>query len=416
MRSELDVRRPKDVVLSVLSIVAGVLLFGTLLAFMIYRKQTEDVPQAQAPSESYSELTAEEIGLSDSSENRSEALQESTEVTYQPGEYKGDNTYQLPDKETITFTFAGDVLLDDNYSIMGTYRARGSILEKCIDPNLLARMRESDLCLVNNEFTYTDRGEPTEGKSFTFRAKPENVEIIKEMGVDVVSIGNNHTYDYGEVSLLDTIDTLEKAELPFVGAGRNLEEASKIIYYENDHMRIGLVCATQIERYGNPNTKGATEDSPGTFRCMDPAALVEKIKEADANCDVVVLYVHWGTESTDVLDRYQIPQATAYAEAGADVIVGAHPHVLQEIGYEGDVPVFYSLGNFWFSSKNLDSCLLTLEIGKEGVEKAQFVPAITESCSTLEATDAEKVRILDYMRSISEDALIDENGYVTKKQ
>lgn len=424
MRSELDGSTRKDRLAQTAVIIGGSVLFILLLAFLIYRKQNMEMQSAsEVNSETTSQVVSEEpaesipgeaLGLGIDETDSEEETEEASETKYMPGELIAENTYQLPEGESVTFTFAGDVLLDDSYAIMSNYVAQNSVLENCIDESLLTQMREADVCMINNEFTYTEETKPISNKTFTFKAKPENVNILKEMGVDVVSLGNNHVYDYGEKGLYDTIATLEGAGIPYVGGGKNIEDASKILYYQNDEMKIALISATQIERYPNPNTKEATETTPGTFRCYESEKLLEKIEEADANSDFVIVYLHWGTESTDQTDWRQTSQASECALAGADVIIGAHPHVIQGIGYEGDVPVFYSLGNFWFSSKNLDSSILNLEISKDGLVSSQFVPCLTRNCSTLEAKDGEKDRILSYMRRLSPEAVIDENGFVNK--
>lgn len=424
MRSELDVSTRKDRLGQTAVIIGGSVLFILLLAFLIYRKQNMEIQSAsELNSETTSQVVSEEpaesisgeaLGLGISETDSEEETEEASETKYMPGELIAENTYQLPEGESVTFTFAGDVLLDDSYAIMSNYVVQNSVLENCIDESLLTQMREADVCMINNEFTYTEETKPISNKTFTFKAKPENVNILKEMGVDVVSLGNNHVYDYGEKGLYDTIATLEGAGIPYVGGGKNIEDASKILYYQNDEMKIALISATQIERYPNPNTKEATETTPGTFRCYESEKLLEKIEEADANSDFVIVYLHWGTESTDQPDWRQTSQASECALAGADVIIGAHPHVIQGIGYEGDVPVFYSLGNFWFSSKNLDSSILNLEISKDGLVSSQFVPCLTRNSSTLEAKDGEKDRILSYMRRLSPEAVIDENGFVNK--
>lgn len=418
MRSELDATTTKDRVIGILASVAGALAFVALLTAMIMHKQNKDrllqenempIVQETASEEVTERFNAEELGLVSSEE---ESSYEPESEKPEPGEEIAPNTFQLPEKETVSFTFTGDILLDDSYAIMSNYRAQNESLEACVDPLLLEKMREADICVINNEFTYTETNKPISNKTFTFRAKPENVEILKEMGVDTVSLANNHVYDFGEQGLLDTLDTLDEAGISYTGAGRDIEEASKILYYCNNSMKISLVCATQIERYPNPNTKGATTDSPGTFRCYDSEALLERIREADANSDVTIVFLHWGTESTNDLDWRQTTQAKECADAGADIIVGAHPHVIQGIAYEGDVPVFYSLGNYWFSSKNLDSALLTLEVNKEGVVRAQFLPCLTRNCRTLEATGTERERVLNLMRRLSPGVVIDEDGFV----
>lgn len=388
----------------------GVLLFIALLAFLIMRKNEirKEELLANQNSDTINQINGEDIFpelFGNEEDKEGESHTQTVELPL--------NTYALPEKETVTFTFAGDVLLDDEYAIMSTYRANGSVLENCIDPKLLEIMRGADVFMVNNEFPYTNRGTPLANKTFTFRANPDNVSIMQDMGVDIVSLANNHASDYGEVSLLDTLDTLEGADIPYVGAGRNLEEASKVVYFQNGDIKIGIVSATEVERLASPDTKGATENTPGTFRCFQNDDLEAVIKEAKQNCDFLIVYVHWGTESTDQIDWSQPGQAEDFVAAGADVIIGAHPHVLQEIAYVNGVPVFYSLGNYWFNSKDLDSCLVTLEIGKDGLVSMRFIPCITSGSKTFLATGEEEIRVLQYMRDISETVNIDEDGFVT---
>lgn len=410
MRDTLDVNAGKNRIWKILAVTVSILLFVAFLVFLIMRKNDirREELLANQSSEPINQIDGEAVfpelfGKEEATEGEGIAEEDGLPL----------NTYALPEKETVTFTFAGDVLLDDEYAIMSTYRANGSVLENCIDPKLLEIMRGSDVFMVNNEFPYTNRGTPLANKAFTFRANPDNVSIMQDMGVDIVSLANNHASDYGEVSLLDTLDTLEGASIPYVGAGRNYEEASKVVYFQNEDIKIGIVSATEVERLASPDTKGATETTPGTFRCFQNDDLEAVIKEAKQNCDFLIVYVHWGTESTDQLDWSQPGQAEDFVAAGADVIIGAHPHVLQEIAYVNGVPVFYSLGNYWFNSKTLDSCLVTLEIGEDGLVSARFIPCMTSGSKTVLATEGEEKRILQYMRDISETVSIDENGYVT---
>ena len=93
--------------------------------------------------------------------------------------------------------------------------------------------------------------------------KSGNVKLLSQMGVDIVSLANNHAYDYGQDALLDSLDTLDGEGIARVGAGRNLEDAMAPVYFDVNGTKIGILAATQIERLENPDTKGATEDSPG---------------------------------------------------------------------------------------------------------------------------------------------------------
>lgn len=182
------------------------------------------------------------------------------------------------------------------------------------------------------------------------------------LGVDVVSLANNHAYDYGEEALLDTFTTLENAGIPYAGAGRNIEEARKPVYFIANGIKIAVVSAAQIERNAVPDTKEATAASPGVLRCMEPAALLEVIAEAKANSDFVILYIHWGTESQAETDWLQDKQAPIYAQAGVDLIIGDHPHCLQS----------------WIPSQASPSCTVW-EI--TGLTQRRRTPALSRSRS-----------------------------------
>lgn len=328
---------------------------------------------------------------------------------------KGEEAYLVncADSERVTFAFAGDILLDDEYAMMFHYRTRGSDINDTFSADLLERMRSADVFMLNNEFPFSTRGTPTEGKQFTFRANPANVDIYELLGVDIVSLANNHAYDFGEEALLDTFATLENAGIPYVGAGRNLEEAKKPVYFIANGIKIAVVSATQIEKNAVPDTKEATTTSPGVLRCMDPAALLEVIAQAKENSDFVILYIHWGTESQAETDWLQDKQAPIYAEAGVDLIIGDHPHCLQKLDCKAGVPIIYSLGNYWFNSKTQNTCLVEVAINKEGMESFRFIPCKQEDCRTRQLEGPAKAEVLDYMRSLSPHVKIDEEGYVT---
>lgn len=315
-------------------------------------------------------------------------------------------------QDTVTLLFAGDILMDDHYAVMSTYHNRGNDINQAFDQGLLEQMRNADIFMINNEFTFTSRGTPTVNKKFTFRANPGNVSMYEEMGVDIVSVANNHIYDYGEISLLDTLDTLEQAEIPYVGAGRNLQEAMTPVYYIANGMKIAFVSATQIERNSVPDTKEATQDSAGVLRCMNPDNLLLVIEEAKKNSDYVILYIHWGTESQEAIDWLQEQQAPIYAQAGVDLIIGDHPHCLQKMDSVEGVPVIYSLGNFWFNSRTQNSCVVKVTLRASEMESFQFIPCRQSDCRTALLTGQEKTEVLDYMRTISPNVTIDEEGYV----
>lgn len=317
------------------------------------------------------------------------------------------------DPEQITLTFAGDILFDDSYAVMGTMLQNGGNIANAISQEVITEMKSADIMMVNNEFPYSSRGTATAGKQFTFRAKPSTVSYLDDLGVDIVSLANNHAYDYGEEAFLDTMTTLEEAGILYVGAGRNLKEARRPVYYIINNMKIAIVAATQIEKSDYPDTKGATDSSAGVFRCWNGDNLISTIQEARENSDFVIAYLHWGTENSSAIDWAQEKQAPEVVAAGADLIIGDHPHCLQKIEAVNGVPVIYSLGNFWFNSKTVDTGMVKIALNQDGLQSCQFLPCLQSGSKTTLLHDAEKERVLNEMRTLSPGVQIDSDGYVT---
>ena len=317
------------------------------------------------------------------------------------------------DPEQITLTFAGDILFDDSYAVMGTMLQNGGNIANAISQEVITEMKSADIMMVNNEFPYSSRGTATAGKQFTFRAKPSTVSYLDDLGVDIVSLANNHAYDYGEEAFLDTMTTLEEAGILYVGAGRNLKEARRPVYYIINNMKIAIVAATQIEKSDYPDTKGATDSSAGVFRCWNGDNLISTIQEARENSDFVIAYLHWGTENSSAIDWAQEKQAPEVVAAGADLIIGDHPHCLQKIEAVNGIPVIYSLGNFWFNSKTVDTGMVKITLNQDGMQSCQFLPCLQSGSKTTLLHDAEKERVLNEMRTLSPGVQIDSDGYVT---
>ncbi|MCR5831557.1 MAG: CapA family protein [Lachnospiraceae bacterium] len=384
---------------------------GKLLPDVSVTVKTEDTEIVSAPA------VPPVISINDDAESVITASEEEEEIVYEEIYDPVNKEYSVrtADPSQVTLAFVGDVGFAQGYATINKYRSNGSDIHNSMDEGVLSTMQGVDIMMANNEFPYSDRGTPTAGKTFTFRADPKDVHIMRDMGVDIVGLANNHAYDYGPDALIDTIDTLNDAQLPFVGAGKNIDEAMHPAYFHANGHIISIVAATQIERLGSPDTKEATADSPGVLRTLDPKKAVAAIKEAAEHSDFTVMFVHWGTESTDLVEQSQRDLARAYVDAGADLVIGAHSHCLQGIDYVDDVPVFYSLGNFWFNSKTLDTCIVRTTLDEEcKLSKVEFIPCIQRGSCVVSATESEKSRIIEYMRGISNYAEIDDEGYVTK--
>ena len=338
-------------------------------------------------------------------------------------QYSYDKTYVL-DKQTdgdIVIDFTGDVSFADGIATTDFMDHQMNGIYDCFSEDLLDEMQSADILMINNEFAYTDRGTALAGKAYTFRANPSRVALMSDLGADIVSVANNHVYDYDEIGLLDTLNTLSLAEMPYVGAGVNLEEAKKPAYFIIGGRKIAIVAATQIERTLN-YTKEATGVEPGVMKCLHPEAFCETIREAKANADFVFVFPHWGTEGNANYGADQVALARAFVEAGADAIIGGHTHCLQTVEYMDDVPIFYSLGNYWFSTTGnmpatYDTGLAQIHITPEGEIESYFIPCQFDAgvTSELNSEDIAYSNIIDSLNGMSLTAHIDEAGHISKK-
>jgi poly-gamma-glutamate synthesis protein (capsule biosynthesis protein) len=231
------------------------------------------------------------------------------------------------------------------------------------------------------------------------------------MGVDAAGLANNHVLDYGKDALLDTFTTLDGAGIDYTGAGTSVEDASKLLTYEINGKTYGILAASRVIPVGSWNVENS---QPGVFCTYDPTLLVEKIKAAKETCDYVFVCVHWGVEHTDELTDYQQSMAHQFVDAGADAVIGAHPHVLQGIEYYEGKPIFYSLGNFIFN-QNIDSTVaVRFTISGDNLQ-TQLIPATASGAKTSLANDSKKESIYTYLESISSTVQIDENGKLDEK-
>lgn len=307
--------------------------------------------------------------------------------------------------------FVGDVSFAEKYSIMYKYDRSKKGVEGILDKRVVDIMKSMDVMVANNEFTLSERGSPIPTKEYTFRGKPERVSIWHEMGVDLVSLANNHSFDYGLESFLDTLNTLDSAGIRRMGAGRNIDEANDPIYYIINGYKIAFCAATRAEK--RVFTPKAGEDTPGVMYTYDTTDFCAEIAEAKKQSDFVVVYVHWGYEYNTMLESAQVKGAKAFIDSGADVIIGSHAHILQGIdSYKGKM-IFYNLGNFIFNNKSIATGILKLIIDADGSLSYRFIPCYQENCFTRLSEGEEYRSTLELMRSLSPNIYISDQGDVT---
>ncbi len=286
-----------------------------------------------------------------------------------------------PDKDYI-ISIVGDISLADNWEVMPRYDSRGKGVDGILSKEVLKVMRESDFMVANSEFTVSNRGAKTPGKYYTFRAKPERLKIYGDMGVDLVTLANNHVYDFGPLAFNDMLESFKAIKMPYVGAGKNLDEAKKPYYLDLPNgERVAFVNATRAEK-GGIDTPGATATTGGVLLCYDTTEFIKTIKEAKSKSDYVVAIVHWGTELSHRLEQVQKTTAKDYLKAGADIIVGGHAHALQGIDYNGGKPIIYNLGDFIFNNGTEDTGILQIKFLATGGVKFYFLPGLQSNVYT----------------------------------
>ena len=252
------------------------------------------------------------------------------------------------------------------------------------------------LTVVNLETAITTRGEP-EPKSFTFRAPPSAFEALRDAGVDVASMANNHGADYGPVGIQDSLDAIAASGFPVIGFGADAAAAYAPLHRTINGVDVAIFAGSQVRDHTlEAWSAGAT--SPGIANAFDPT-LIENVTAAVAGGSTVVVFLHWGTEYEGCPNSDQQQLADQLAAAGATAVIGTHAHVLQGAGWRPDgVYVAYGLSNYlwWrsFGNEQDDNGVLTLTFRAGDVVGAHFAPShLDDTGVPVPATGAEADRI-----------------------
>ena len=314
-------------------------------------------------------------------------------------------------EEIVTIDLTGDINLADDWHTMKAASTKAKGIYDCISAEVVKELQSADISVINNEFVFSDGGDRQANKAYTFRAKTANISMLEAFGADLANLANNHTYDFKESGLMDTIRTLESYGLETMGAGANLAEAKTIQYYVANGKKIAFVSATEIEKYYK-FTKEATETEAGVLKTLDPTIYKQVIAEAEKNSDYVIASVHWGTEGSYKYNSSQYNLAKGFVEAGADAVIGGHPHRLQGVEYIDGVPVCFSLGNFWFSTGTLYTTIAQIQIDDEGELSLRMIPCKQQNLTTTMLAGEEAVSFYKFMADISKNVVIDKDGFI----
>lgn len=257
----------------------------------------------------------------------------------------------------VRVAWVGDVMLADG---------PGRLIQRGGDPfrYVASRLDAADLRVANLECVIAASGQAAD-KPWTFRAAPQTLPLLKRH-VDVVSLANNHSGDFGRAAFADMLGRLERAGLPYFGGGRNLREAHRARVIERKGVRIALLGYDEFF----PRAFEAGDNYPGISWGEDEQVVYD-IQQARRQADVVIPFMHWGQEHEPQANQRQRELARLMIDAGADAVVGTHPHVVQDTESYRGKPIIYSLGNFVFDGfsepANNTGWVLWLDVNQHGV-------------------------------------------------
>ncbi|WP_460505605.1 CapA family protein [Hydrogenophaga soli] len=242
------------------------------------------------------------------------------------------------DTKTVSLLFAGDLMLDDG---------PGRVIAQGGDPlaDFNAVLRSVDHRIGNLEVPVATVGQPTPSKIYNFRADPRTLKVLQGR-FDALSVANNHSGDYGPAAFLETLQHVAQAGIASFGGGRNLVEAHRPHWVERNGIRIAVLGYNEFK----PRSFEAGATTPGIAWSEDSQVVADIRAARAAGADLVIPFMHWGWERERQPSERQRQLARTLIDAGADVVVGGHPHVTQGVdAYKGKL-IVYSLGNFVFDS------------------------------------------------------------------
>ena len=275
----------------------------------------------------------------------------------------------------VRIAACGDIMMD-----RGVAEAMGQLGASWPFSGSSGLLSQADIAFANLETSVSDGGFRISGKGIWFRSRPEHLQLLKDAGIDIVSVANNHILDYGLAALTDTLAHLDSQGIRHVGAGDDLKEARQGAVLEANGLKVGFVAYSDFHDIFWSFTERFTFAATGSRAGMAPAIsplMAEDVKRLKKAADFVVVSVHWGQEYMRFPDSLQVDRAHALVDAGADLVLGHHPHVLQPVECYKGALIFYSLGNFVFDQqgkKETESMIATISLRRGAPAEAELVP------------------------------------------
>ncbi|WP_139992360.1 CapA family protein [Paenibacillus paridis] len=300
-------------------------------------------------------------------------------------------------EDRVSLSFVGDLLVAD-YVAAVTEREGYDYLYK----QALLYLSEPDLTAGNLEFPVTTRGTPVTGTPYVFKGSPDVLPSMRNAGFDIMSLANNHALDQGVEGMLDTMKYLDEAGIEHMGAGNDAAEAFAPVIKEVRGIKIAYVGLSRVVPFSSWK---ADKNTPGLAESYDIKRATDAISKAKEQADLVVVMVHWGKERVDQPEAYQTDFGKQYIDAGADLVIGSHPHVLQGFEMYKGKWIAYSLGNFIFSSYPKETAgetgVLDALCTKSGDCELTFHPMFTVAAQPTPLEGEAAQTLLDRLSSIS---------------
>ena len=311
-------------------------------------------------------------------------------------EPSGQRSAAEPRARPVVLAFAGDVHFEG--AVRTTLLSRSQTVLGAIAPVL----ERADLAVVNLETAVTDRG-TAQSKQYVFRAPPSAFDALRNGGVDVATMANNHGMDFGVEGLRDSLAAARRARFPVIGIGLDDDQAYRPYRTTIRGERVAVIGATQVLDDNLISAWTAGPGRPGLASAKTVPRLLGAVREARATADTVVVFLHWGVELVGCPTQDQRGLARRLADAGADVVVGSHAHRLLGAGRLGAAFVDYGLGNFaWYSSGDVTSQTGVVLVTVRGrhVADYRFEPAFIRDGSPYPLSGGERAAAIRSWRSL----------------
>ncbi len=316
---------------------------------------------------------------------------------------------QAHSDKPVDVVFAGDAMMDG--SVKRAIHRWGPDFPF---RNVKKEVSRADLAVVNLETSVTQANRKDDVQLFNFKSDPSSLDGISHAGFDLVSMANNHVLDYMETGLFDTFRNIKRHRLSYVGAGMNEREA----YSARTFVRNGkTIKIAAFARFLPSENWFAHGDHPGVAEAYQSERVMKAIARERAGADYLIVFMHWGVEKNNHPEAWQRDMARKMIDAGADAIVGSHPHVLQGFEFYKDKPIAYSIGNFLFpdyvSNRKAETGLLHLKL-YQGKVKMSFNPYYIRDNQIVKRGPQYDKKISKYLETLSYGVRMSGNNVLKK--